>query len=263
MRATPTADRCPPRIRSRPAGCRIRGSRELVVRRRHPAGIRIPRIGVDSTLETLGVDGEGRLDAPRRLRPRGLVRRRGRPRGDRAGDHRRPRRLADGARGVRPAGELRSGDEVVVTRTDGVGADLPRHRIDAVRQVGRSRPPRSTATCPRPSCASSPARARSTRRSATTPTTSSSSPRSRSEQRRRRGARHPPCIVGPREGVSRHRVSVITGAIDASPGARRSSPDQDAAGERLSAIRPTPPPPERPAWTSNSPSGSRSARSSC
>ncbi|GAA1991306.1 class F sortase [Microbacterium pumilum] len=85
-----------------------------------PAGIRIPRIGVTSTLESLGIDGEGKLDAPRDFDLAGWY----------AGG------VVPGAVGpaiiaghvdspTAPAvfarlGELAPGDEVVITRTDGV-----------------------------------------------------------------------------------------------------------------------------------------------
>src|SRR5690349_18342865 len=68
------------------------------------------------------------------------------------------------------------------------------------------------------------------------------------------------CILERREGVSRHRVSVITGAIAASPGTHLDRPYSDGEGERLSGIeRPRPLGKALP-WTCNCPFGSRSVR---
>lgn len=89
-----------------------------------PAGIRIPRIGVDSRLESLAVDSDGRLIAPRDY--------------DRAGWY--AGGVVPGAVGpaiiaghvdspTAPAvfarlGELRAGDEIVITRRDGVALNF-------------------------------------------------------------------------------------------------------------------------------------------
>ena len=93
---------------------------EVVVADVPPAGIRIPRIGVDSTLENLGLDASGQAGCAPRLRRRGLVRRRCLTwrvgPAIIAGHIDSPTAPAVFAR----LDELALGDEVVITRTDGV-----------------------------------------------------------------------------------------------------------------------------------------------
>ena len=72
--------------------------------------------------------------------------------------------------------------------------------------------------------------------------------RQRGSSHRRR--RHPPVSWIAREGVSRHRASVITGAIDASPGAHRSRRSGCRGGETFDDSSSAPSSAERPAWTS-------------
>ena len=129
------------RIRSRPVGCRIRegprGRRADVP----PASIRIPRIGVDSRLEKLGVDDPRQADRARRLRPGGLVCRRRRtaalsaPRSSQGTSTRRRRRRCSRAWAICAAG-----DEVVITRSDGITTDIPRHAGRRSPRSRRSRP---------------------------------------------------------------------------------------------------------------------------